>query len=55
MTDDQAAAAAVVERAQQHEEAIRSLPHYRVVPYSHHKVLHLIRHGEGFHNGARRV
>lgn len=57
MQEQQAAVAAVEEelRQQEQEHARQAASaRYRVVPQQHHKVLHLIRHGEGFHNVAGR-
>lgn len=58
MKESQAAVAAVEQELReaallgQQDLAIQR--RFRVVPQQYHKVLHLIRHGEGFHNGEHR-
>ncbi|KAF6265296.1 phosphoglycerate mutase-related protein [Scenedesmus sp. NREL 46B-D3] len=45
----------VAEIEQQLRQQALNPPHLTVVPFRHHKVLHLIRHGEGYHNVAGRM
>lgn len=54
MKESQAAVAAVEQELREAalgQQDLQIQRRFRVVPQPYHKVLHLIRHGEGFHNG----